>query len=68
MTMVFAAIVVYLGFDIHLPKAYNHNKMEVKESYESPKIKTVEIDVQAILCQSGDGTEQYTRNMDPDIF
>lgn len=39
----------------------------MNQFYESPSVRVIEIEGADIICTS-DGTEQYTRNMDPDIF
>lgn len=39
-----------------------------KKNYISPSIKMIDLQVSSLICVSGDGTEQYLRNEDPDIF
>lgn len=39
----------------------------MNQLYKSPSVRVIEIEGSDIICTS-DGTEQYTRNMDPDIF
>ena len=42
-------------------------KKEQQTLYVSPKVKTVEIKAQAIICQSG-SNEGYSNTNDPDWF
>ena len=39
----------------------------MNQFYESPLVRVIEIEGADIICTS-DETEQYKRNMDPDIF
>ena len=39
-----------------------------QQIYVSPKVKTIEIKIKAIICQSGENQSMYERKLDEDDF